>query len=181
MSEGLKRPEIYNHIRILIADKKNKTSIRNVIRLKYKLSSKTAAWYIREYERHENAKGVRNPFLETTDEEILRHYMKSTGAASTARVMMVTKYRVETLVEREIRAGNTELLRKRDNDNKSRIKPSEAKTMAKKFLRQFRGREMTRNELLDIACQNEACNRFSISEVKKLAEESGIKIKNYKN
>lgn len=173
----LKRPEIYNHIKRLIQNGEKKLDIRLIIKKRYKLSPKQSYWYIREYEKQQRAIGNKNPFLEVTDEEIISYYLKSSGAHATARALMVTMYRVETLIEKEIQKGNEDLLKKRNSLNKATVTSREARPSAMTFLKQFKGHEMTRNQLLDIACKDESCNRFTIQEIKKMAEQAGIIIK----
>lgn len=166
--------EIFNHITRLIEKKEPKMNIRLIIKSRYKIGVKQSYRYISDYEKEKRAIGNKNPFLEVTDQEILEKYLKVNGAQATAKSLMVTKNRVTALVEKEIKSGNQEIKKKRESLNKSTVTHSQAKSMAMKFLRGYKGQELTRNKLLDIACKNEACNRFSVQEVRKMAMDSGI-------
>lgn len=172
--------EIFNHITRLIEKKEPKMNIRLIIKARYKIGVKQSYQYISNYEKEKRAIGNKNPFLEVTDQEIIERYMKANGVQATAKALMVTKYRVASVVEKEIKAGNEELKKKRESITKSISNHSQAKSMAMKFLRAYKGQEFTRNKLLDIACKNEACNYFSVQDVKKMAVDAGIIIKTNK-
>lgn len=169
--------EIFRHIGRLAKNQEQKSNIRRIIKNHYGITHRVSYNLVAEYERIQRAKGNKKPFKEVTSEEIIQHYMKSSGARATAKALMVTVHRVTKVVDTAIENGNVELLYKRNSLNNSTVTAKEAKPEAMRFLKKHKGKEFTRNELLDIACKNDACNRFSIEEIKRMALQAGIKLK----
>lgn len=169
--------EIFNHIGRLAKNQEQKTNIRRIIKTHYKLTHRVSYNLVAEYEKIQRAKGNKKPFKEVTDEEIIQHYLKSSGAKATSKALMVTVHRVGRVVDKAIESGNADLLDKRNSLNKSTVTAKEARPEAMRFLKKHKGKEFSRNEFLDLACKNDACNRFSIEEIKKMALQAGIKLK----
>lgn len=55
-------------------------------------------------------------------------------------------------------------------------KPDTATALAKRYLYRFEGQTMTRTELIDNTFKSGACNRFKVSDIRRMAEECGVTI-----